>query len=690
MQEALKVIVNERKKEFKIRILGRLLEHLGVQMYKHRDAAIAELIANAWDAGAQNVWLTIPEEDEYEQLTSEIFLEDDGCGMNEDDLQDKYLVIGRNRRFAENSDEFQGRKVMGRKGIGKLAGFGIATKMKIETWTNDKSVELSLNLIYLKNNPITETKEDVEKKLEGVVRDRKPYNTNLNSVTGTKITLSFLKQKSSFKIDQLHMSLARRFSRTVQGHMQIFINNVPLKPLEIELHKNSPLINDSMKTEKLSDGHIVKYSYSYSNTPIRHKELRGWTILVNGKTAQAPPFFFNNDSIGKSQHSSKYLIGTIEADYLDIGRDDESDNISTDRQEIDWEREETISLWGWGAKLTQKLFDEIAARNADESVNIVLEDNLLKARIDALDSPLQTKCLSFIGSIGNIKLVNDEMPGKEKIIQMADQIIKAFEYRHFVDVIDDIEQACDDPINLDLLISHLEKWEILESRSILEIIKGRIKVIDKFYEMIVSRAPETANRNLGADNFHDLLGGFPWLLNPDWQIYSEEKSISKILREKGQEDFNELMAKKRIDFLALQGEEIIAVIEIKSIDDVLPLNELRKLEDYKIALSKAHKKKMVAVLIFGGNHEIHPDTWKHYNERDDFIIVEWKDVFTKNKDYYEHYRAVLENHITNPNFHLKETEVRNTKKMLEIGSVYRTPQERKKGVGPQDLNKTTE
>ena len=84
----------ETKKEFHIKILGRLLEHLGVQMYKHRDAAMAELVANAWDAGAKNIWITVPEENDYNQFASEILIEDDGCGMDENDLQNRYLVIG--------------------------------------------------------------------------------------------------------------------------------------------------------------------------------------------------------------------------------------------------------------------------------------------------------------------------------------------------------------------------------------------------------------------------------------------------------------------------------------------------------------------------------------------------------------------------------------------------------------------
>ena len=683
-KEVVTTKIKEQKREFHIKILGRLLEHLGVQMYKHRDAAIAELVANCWDAGAKNVWIYIPNENDYDPLSSEVIIED------EKDLQDKYLVIGRNRRTAEDSEEYDGRKVMGRKGIGKLAGFGIATNMAIETWVGNHSIELNLNLNQLKNNPITETKEDVEKILEGIIRNIKPAGVHLSSETGTRIKLFSLKQKSALLAESLHISLSRRFSRTVRGHMKIFINDESLRPIEMELHKNSPPLGEKLKKVTLEDGNGIKYSYAFSNTPIRESSLKGWTILVNGKTAQAPPFFFNVDSVGKSQHSSKYLIGTIEADFLDKGKDDEGDTVSTDRQEIDWEREETRALWDWGFKHTQEFFNEIAERNADFSINIIMEDEGFLERIEALDSPLKNQCIKFIGSIGKINVVEDEMSVKDKIFQMADQIVKAFEYRHFIDVIDDIEKASENPDNLEMLLSHLAKWEILESRSILEIMKGRLQVIDKFYEMIVNRAPETANREIGADNFHDLISGFPWLLNPEWQVYLEEKSISKILREKGVTDYPLLMKNKRVDFLALQGDNEIAVIEIKSVDEILTLEELRRLEDYKNSLAPAHKQRLIAVLIFGGKHRIDNSSWNRYKKSKDFLILEWKNIFIKNKNYYEHYRAVLENHIKNPTFKLKEEEIINVKKMVKINSVYRDQETRKKGLGPQDINNKVE
>lgn len=59
--------------------------------------------------------------------------------MNWTDCDDKYLVIGRNRRVAENRDKSNGgRPLMAHKGLGKLAGFGIANIFEVKTVKNKK------------------------------------------------------------------------------------------------------------------------------------------------------------------------------------------------------------------------------------------------------------------------------------------------------------------------------------------------------------------------------------------------------------------------------------------------------------------------------------------------------------------------------------------------------------------------
>ena len=82
-------------------VLGRTLEHLGVQMYKQRPAALAELVANAWDADATRVWIEVPEGPVA--TTSQITITDNGSGMTPDEVADLYLVIGRNRREIETT-----------------------------------------------------------------------------------------------------------------------------------------------------------------------------------------------------------------------------------------------------------------------------------------------------------------------------------------------------------------------------------------------------------------------------------------------------------------------------------------------------------------------------------------------------------------------------------------------------------
>ena len=55
-------IETERHCEFRM-TLGRTSNILGFN-YKRRDAAIAELVANCWDAGATNVEIKLPEASE--------------------------------------------------------------------------------------------------------------------------------------------------------------------------------------------------------------------------------------------------------------------------------------------------------------------------------------------------------------------------------------------------------------------------------------------------------------------------------------------------------------------------------------------------------------------------------------------------------------------------------------------------
>lgn len=81
--------------DYKLQVSPRMLELLSKDLYTNMYFVLAELIANAYDADAENVYVFIDD--------NEIRVEDDGMGMSSDDLIYNYLVIGSESRNKETN-----------------------------------------------------------------------------------------------------------------------------------------------------------------------------------------------------------------------------------------------------------------------------------------------------------------------------------------------------------------------------------------------------------------------------------------------------------------------------------------------------------------------------------------------------------------------------------------------------------
>ena len=106
------------------------LEHLGINLYSNIPAVLSEIVANAWDADAKLVTITIDKADER------ITIEDNGTGMDRDAVIDRFLTIEYKRREKPGEPTPGGRKPMGRKGIGKLSIFSVAQIAEVYTVQN--------------------------------------------------------------------------------------------------------------------------------------------------------------------------------------------------------------------------------------------------------------------------------------------------------------------------------------------------------------------------------------------------------------------------------------------------------------------------------------------------------------------------------------------------------------------------
>ncbi|MCR4611752.1 MAG: ATP-binding protein [Lachnospiraceae bacterium] len=107
------------------------LKLLGKNLYNNPASAISELVANSFDARAENIYVYIDMTDKERSIIEII---DDGEGMDYDELQRKYVWVGRNKR-EDNTEQIKNDSyaVMGRKGIGKLAAFYLSDHYSIYT-----------------------------------------------------------------------------------------------------------------------------------------------------------------------------------------------------------------------------------------------------------------------------------------------------------------------------------------------------------------------------------------------------------------------------------------------------------------------------------------------------------------------------------------------------------------------------
>lgn len=122
------------EKEYRLEIDPNILKLLGPNLYTNIYYVLAELIANAYDASAKNVYIISDK--------NAIIVEDDGKGMSysQGDIR-HYLDVAKETRISTEDSYTQDnppRRKMGRKGVGKLAALSVSENVYIMTKSNNE------------------------------------------------------------------------------------------------------------------------------------------------------------------------------------------------------------------------------------------------------------------------------------------------------------------------------------------------------------------------------------------------------------------------------------------------------------------------------------------------------------------------------------------------------------------------
>ena len=91
-----------------------IAELLGVQNFSTDEAAVLELVKNAYDANALNLKIKFQ--------NNQMVIQDDGIGMNVEDIKKHWMHIGKSDKKYEIIDDNNNKRIQaGSKGVGRFA-----------------------------------------------------------------------------------------------------------------------------------------------------------------------------------------------------------------------------------------------------------------------------------------------------------------------------------------------------------------------------------------------------------------------------------------------------------------------------------------------------------------------------------------------------------------------------------------
>lgn len=604
------------------------IEHLGVSLYSKLPSVLSELISNSWDADAEIVTINFIEGAE----TKTIAYADDGEGMTFEELNNKYLVIGRNRRRDTlKQTSTNGRPVIGKKGLGKLSVFGICDEIEVISIKDGLKNHFTMNLQAIKESRGNEYSPTLLS-----------YNEATTQSSGTSITLKKIRRKSSFDLDEIALSLSKKFiifsemmtliSKNGDDSTEVHVTNeLKFQSLNTEFTWNFP---DSEYDDSYLHWNNVKGSIITLKTPVKDTEMRGIYLTSRGKIVNEASFYGARDN--DQFHS--YVTGYLEVDFID---DFSDDVISTDRHSLNWEHEETRALQDYLQKVIRKIgLDWKKKRGAEkkqqvETVHHIGIDNW-KASLPTYERDLSNRIIDPILENSNIDV--------DESAQIISNVIGKFDnyaFKQYASSIADISNNVED---IPKLLKLMDEWKSIESKQYRDLATSRVEVIKQFENHLQTNTREVPT-------LHDFLKKFSWLLDPRILEFRDEVTYSKLLKETFSEEALETN-NKRIDFLCSNAlGEILYVIEIKRSQYTIDVKALDQAYEYGVFLKEKYASQSgfsrVVCFVVGGqksSESIYRHKEKTYSDSGEVFVKTYRELLEQSKEYHKEFIETYDQH----------------------------------------------
>ena len=581
--------------KFKMSLSLNVLNHLGINLYSNIPAVLSEIVANSWDADAQRVDITICDD--------QIIIKDDGCGMNSDDINNKFLYVGYQKRERSVESPIYHRKYMGRKGIGKLSMFSIAKE--VDVISKKKSIrelgETSFEINGFRMN-IDEIAEVIKSEHDDSNSSTNYYPTVLQVTddvfenTGTQIVLRNLKKlTTSLTAEYIKKRVARRFGIIGKEYsFAVFVNGKEVSISDRDyFHKLSYIWYFGEESQKYADfcenaSHKEKRENILQCNGTEYK-ITGWigsvdasgdlkdgednlnkiVVLVRGKLGQ-------EDILSEYSEGglySKYLIGEINADFFD---DDTLDDMATsNRQEYRKDDERFIALKKFvqeELKYIQGKWTELRNESGEEKARELLP--VIDTWCKSLQGDDKKYAKKMFGKINQIVADDDK---KKEILKYSVLAFEKLKYAKHLSAIDKIEAE-----NFEVFTDIFTGLDEIEATLYYQIIRERIEVIKIFQNITDENALEKV---IQTHLFNHL-----WLLDPSWERANNTEYMETTVLKALNSEYDGLTPEEkagRLDIGYRQTAGKHVVIELKRADRVVSTSEMiKQVKKYHDALTK--------------------------------------------------------------------------------------------------------
>jgi hypothetical protein len=468
----------------------RILEHLGISAYNSVRKCLAELVANSYDADAHHVDISLPDViDESATIT----LSDNGTGMSTEDLKTKFLHIGRDRREDGERTESD-RLIIGSKGIGKLAGFGIASRIRLTTRHDGHQSSITID------------KSDLDSVLQLAGHE-------------FDITVSKTEQDNGTSIDllQLHKGLHLPAADVVRRHLHRVMPSRPdfvITVNDVECTAESVLGERSDFAENIPGVGDATGYYIIANS---RQANPGLAVRVRGRIVQEPSLF-GVDTRAHGFFTSERIVGEINAEFLDPERpgEDRHDLIKTSRDGFLEDSGVVQGFEDWAGDFVRKVIQGVDKKETEKRTDALMDSPEIKTRLESLPPHIRGTASKVVrGIIAKLKTASDE-----DAKNLIEWILRYYESNVLKELMNAIAAA--DIREAEKLAGLVNDWGLSQLNSVAGIVKTQINIIGRLEELVSSKKAYEID-------LHKLVESNLWLVREGLELWSSDKPLKTLL-----------------------------------------------------------------------------------------------------------------------------------------------------------------